>query len=185
MYFVNACYNIFMDGNLITWIIIVAILGGIYTFVNLKISGKSSEGEDIKKSNYRYYAKSYIMTQREGEFFKTLNEVLGSKWYVVPQVHLSALLNHKVKGQNWKGAFQHINGKSVDFVLLSKETTKPICAIELDDSSHDRTDRSARDDEVERIFKQANIPLARFRKTDNLSRQDIVNTIALAIKASK
>ena len=150
-----------MDGNLITWIIIVAVLGGIYTFVNLKISGKSSESEDIKKSNYKYYAKSYIMTQREGEFFKTLNEVLGSKWYVVPQVHLSALLNHKVKGQNWKGAFQHINGKSVDFVLLSKETTKPICAIELDDSSHDRADRSARDDEVERIFKQANIPLAR------------------------
>lgn len=113
-----------------------------------------------------------------------LNEVLGSKWYVVPQIHLSALLNHKVKGQNWKGAFQHINGKSVDFVLLSKETTKPICAIELDDSSHDRTDRSARDDEVERIFKQANIPLARFRETENLSKQDIVNTIALAIKST-
>ncbi|MBQ9683965.1 DUF2726 domain-containing protein [Candidatus Saccharibacteria bacterium] len=174
-----------MDGNLITWIIIVAALGGIYAFVNLKFTDKSGESEDIKKSSYRYYAKSYIMTQHEREFFKTLNEVLGSKWYVVPQVHLSTLLNHKVKGQNWKGAFQHINGKSVDFVLLSKETTKPICAIELDDSSHDRADRSARDDEVERIFKQANIPLARFRKTENLSKQDIVNTIALAIKTSE
>ena len=59
-----------MDGKLITWIIIVAVLGGIYTFVNLKLSGKSGESEDIKKSSYRYYAKSYIMTQCEGEFFK-------------------------------------------------------------------------------------------------------------------
>ena len=104
------------------------------------------------------------------------------KWYVVPQVHLSALLNHKVKGQNWKGAFQHINGKSVDFVLLSKENAKPICAIELDDSSHDRNDRLSRDEEVERIFKQAKIPLARFRNINNLSRQDIVRIIAEAVK---
>ena len=171
-----------MDGNLITWITVIAILGGIYTFINLKISSKAASDEEIKKSNYRYYAKSYIMTQRESDFFVLLNEVLGSKWYIVPQVHLSALLNHKVKGQNWRGAFQHINGKSVDYVLLSKETTKPICAIELDDASHDRVDRSSRDDEVERIFKQAKIPLARFRRTNNLSRQDIVNTIASAIK---
>lgn len=89
-------------------------------------------------------------------------------------------MNHKVKGQNWKGAFQHINGKSVDFVLLSKYTSKPICAIELDDSSHDRSDRSSRDEEVERIFKQAKIPLARFRKVENLSKQEIVDTIAAA-----
>lgn len=54
-----------MDGNLITWIIIVVALGGIYTFVNLKFTDKSGESEEIKKSNYRYYAKSYIMTQRE------------------------------------------------------------------------------------------------------------------------
>ena len=173
-----------MDGNFILLIIAIAIFGGLYTFINLKSSTKLSDDGDIKRSNYRYFAKKYIMTQREGEFFKLLNETLGSKWYIVPQMHLSALLSHKVKGQNWKGAFRHINGKSVDFVLLSKETIKPICAIELDDSSHDRADRSARDEEVERIFKQAKIPLARFRKTDHLSRQDIVNTIAYAIKAS-
>ena len=122
------------------------------------------------------------MTERENKFFKQLNEILGNKWFIIPQVHLSALLNHKVKGQNWKAAFRHINGKSVDYVLLSKETMKPICAIELDDSTHNYKNRVERDAEVERIFAEAKLPLARFKNPEKLSRQDIVNTIAAAIK---
>ena len=172
-----------MDKTL-SYVIVAFVILLVLDFITRKIFA-NTESTEIKKSTYRYFAKNTIMTERENKFFKQLNEILGNKWFVVPQVHLSALLNHKVKGQNWKAAFRHINGKSVDYVLLSKETTKPICAIELDDSSHDRADRSARDDEVERIFKQANIPLARFRKTENLSKQDIVNTIALAIKSTK
>lgn len=140
---------------------------------------------EIKKSNYRYYAKNSIMTQREQHFFQQLNDIFGAKCYVVPQVHLSALLNHKIKGQNWNAAFKHINGKSVDFVLLSKTTLKPICAIELDDSTHDRKSRIVRDEEVERIFTAAKIPLARFRSPEKLSRQEMINTISYAIKSLK
>ena len=144
---------------------------------------QTDDKEEIKKSTYRYFAKSYIMTQRENEFFRQLNDMLGSKWYIIPQVHLSALLNHKVKGQNWNAAFRHINGKSVDYVLRSKETGKPVCAIELDDASHDSKSRAERDAEVERIFKAANIPLARFRNPEKMSRQEIVSVIAKAVKA--
>ena len=155
-------------------LIIVAIISGS--------SATNSNLTEIKKSTYRYFAKSTIMTEHENKFFQQLNEILGNKWFIIPQVHLSALLNHKVKGQNWKAAFRHINGKSVDFVLLSKETMKPICAIELDDSTHNYKNRVERDAEVERIFTEAKLPLARFKNPEKLSRQDIVNTIATAIK---
>ena len=155
-------------------LIIVAVISGS--------SATNSNLTEIKKSTYRYFAKNAIMTERENKFFKQLNEILDNKWFVIPQVHLSALLNHKVKGQNWKAAFRHINGKSVDYVLLSKETMKPICAIELDDSTHDYKNRAERDAEVERIFAEAKLPLARFKNPEKLSRQDIVNTIAAAIK---
>lgn len=63
-----------MDGTLIILIIAIAVLGGIYTLINQKISGNISNDKDIKKSNYRYYAKNYIMTQRENQFFSLLNE---------------------------------------------------------------------------------------------------------------
>lgn len=174
-----------MDSSLIIFLVAVLI---ILVFVDSTLRIKNAKNNQtettkIKKSNYHYYAKNYIMTQRESEFFKQLNEMLGSKWYIIPQVHLSALLNHKVKGQNWNAAFRHINGKSVDYVLLSKETGKPVCAIELDDASHDSKSRAERDAEVERIFKAANIPLARFRNPEKMSRQEIVSVIAKAVKA--
>lgn len=134
-------------------------------------------------SKYIYRAKASMMSQREAVFFKTLTEIFNQKGYVIPQVHLSALLDHKIKGQNWKNAFRHINGKSVDFVLLSKETLQPICAIELDDYTHNRADRITRDSEVERIFREAKIPLARLQSPETMTRQEVVDVIAQAIRA--
>ena len=167
--------------NIFIYIVVAFVILLVLDFITRKIFN-DKESTEIKKSTYHYFAKNTIMTERENKFFKQLNEILGNKWFVIPQVHLSALLNHKVKGQNWKAAFRHINGKSVDYVLLSKETMKPICAIELDDSTHNYKNRVERDAEVERIFAEAKLPLARFKNPEKLSRQDIVNTIAAAIK---
>lgn len=163
------------------WIILLIIVCAGITYLE-KIINSKIDNSQIKKSNYRYYSRPYVMTPRENECFKLLNEIFDAKWFVIPQVHLSALLNHKVKGQNWNGAFRHINGKSVDFVLLGKETYKTVCAIELDDSTHYRTDRKERDEEVERIFKDAKIPLARIGKFENMTKQEIVKIITNAIK---
>ena len=81
------------------------------------------------KVTYRYQLRKHLMTSREEDFFKTLNEIFKERWYVIPQVNLSSLLNHEVKGQNWNGAFQHINRKTVDYVLLTihrlEETAMP------------------------------------------------------------
>ena len=167
--------------NIFIYIVVAFVILLFIDFATRKLF-INKESTEIKKSTYRYFAKNTIMTERENKFFKQLNEILGNKWFIIPQVHLSALLNHKVKGQNWKAAFRHINGKSVDFVLLSKETLRPICAIELDDSTHNYKNRVERDAEVERIFAEAKLPLARFKNPEKLSRQDIVNTIATAIK---
>ena len=167
--------------NIFIYIVVAFVILLVLDFITRKIFN-DKESTEIKKSTYRYFVKNAIMTERENKFFQQLNEILGNKWFVIPQVHLSALLNHKVKGQNWKAAFRHINGKSVDYVLLSKETMKPICAIELDDSTHNYKNRVERDAEVERIFAEAKLPLARFKNPEKLSCQDIVNTIAAAIK---
>lgn len=163
------------------WIIILIVACAGIAYLEKIINSKINNGQ-IKKSRYRYYAKPYIMTARENECFKVLNEIFGAKWFVIPQVHLSALLNHKVKGQNWNAAFRHINGKSVDFVLVGKESYKIICAIELDDSTHNRADRKERDNEIERIFDEASIPLARIGKFENMTKQEIINVITSAIK---
>jgi hypothetical protein len=73
----------------------------------------------IKKTIYNYYAKQYFITKSENDFFRMLNSVAGDRYFIFPQVHLSAILDEKIKGQNWKAAFKHINEKSVDYVLHS------------------------------------------------------------------
>ena len=81
-------------------------------------------------------------------------------------------------------AFRHINGKSVDFVLCDKETLRPAYAIELDDLTHEQSDRRKRDAEVERIFKEANLPSVRF-KNKNLSETEIIQALSGARKLSE
>lgn len=175
--------------HILSWSIVIIMLIGIaYIFKGIgkiKLVSDSDENNDqIKKAQYRYYAKPYVMTSRENECFKILNEIFSSKWFVVPQVHLSALLDYKVKGQNWNAAFRHINGKSVDFVLIGKESYKVICVIELDDSTHSKPDRIERDAEIERMFKEARIPLARIGRFESMTKSEIAKVITGAINGN-
>ncbi|MDQ5932375.1 MAG: hypothetical protein QG649_460 [Patescibacteria group bacterium] len=145
-------------------------------------SSISSKRKVFKDNVYSYRAKNLPMTQAEADFFIKLERAVSERYHVFPQMHLSAILDHKVKGQDWRYAFRHINGKSVDFVLCDRETLRPFYAIELDDFTHAATDRKKRDVEVERIFKSANIPLVRFTNK-NVSEQDIVRALMNAAKS--
>lgn len=151
-------------------------------FRNIFSGNKTRHVKD--KKQYTYTPKDSLMTATEMDFYWKLNKVVDNRYFIYPQVHLSALLDHRVVGQNWKGAFYHINAKSVDYVLCSKTTLQPIYAIELDDPSHDRIDRINRDIEVERIFSEANVPLVRFRDYKNLTDTDIAHELARARKLS-
>ncbi len=137
---------------------------------------------DIKKSEHRYYSRKYLMTERENQFFHRLNILVGRYWFIVPQVHLSTLLNHKVKGQNWSAALKHINGKTVDFALISKKSGEIICIIELDDSTQDKETRAERNAELNRIFYEAGIPIAFFRNAEKIKDREVLNGIRDAIK---
>jgi hypothetical protein len=54
-----------------------------------------------------------------------------------------------------------IDRKHVDFLLCDPKTLRPLVGIELDDKSHQRSDRQARDEFVEHVFQAANLPLVR------------------------
>jgi hypothetical protein len=122
------------------------------------------------------------MTRSEYDFYTHLQELFGDRFLIFPQVHISAIIDHKVKGQSWRKAFFNINGKSVDYVFCDKEHVEPILAIELDDPSHKWRRRVRRDQEVEQMFREANLPLFRFRDYKNFSSEDIFNKITPSLK---
>lgn len=119
------------------------------------------------------------MTRAEQDFYHQLVNVISGEYLVFPQVHLSALFDHKINGQSWKHAFGHINGKSVDYVICKKQSLAPVIAVELDDYSHENESRRLRDSEVDRIFREANLPLLRFK---NIYANDLGLRINRAIK---
>lgn len=164
------------------YIIIGLVVLAIVLFSSVT-SSFSSKRKVFKDNVYSYTAKSLPMTRTEADFFMKLERAVSERYYVFPQVHLSAILDHKVKGQEWQYAFRHINGKSVDFVLCDRETLRPFYAIELDDFTHDAKDRKRRDAEVERIFEAANLPLVRFTNKD-VSEQDIVKALINAAQGA-
>jgi hypothetical protein len=54
-----------------------------------------------------------------------------------------------------------IDRKHVDFLLCDPQTMRPLAGIELDDKSHQRADRQARDEFVDRVFAAAKLPMVR------------------------
>ena len=98
-------------------------------------------------------------------------------------MHLPTLIDNKVVGQNWRAAFRHINGKSVDFVLCDKAYISPKLAIELDDKTHERPERQERDVEVERILQEAGVPLLRLENHGKFNAEQLsVKVKELALK---
>lgn len=129
---------------------------------------------DVKnKSVYSYKRKDFLISRAEHEFFDILVEILGDQYYVFPQIHLSNILDNKVVGQNWKGAFRHIDEKSVDYVICDKAYIKPLIAIELDDRTHEWESRKERDAEVRRILDEVGLPLLRFENHGNFNKEEI------------
>lgn len=162
---------------MIKLIIFVVLIAIIFVVLKKYFPDVFNEKEKVNKSLYNYKKKDFLMSRAEHEFFDILIEVAGNQYYVFPQIHLSTILDNKVVGQNWRGAFRHIDEKSVDFVICDKAYIKPILAIELDDRTHEREDRKGRDGEVERILNESGLSLLRFRNNGGFNKEEIKHLI--------
>ncbi|PKN02688.1 hypothetical protein CVU76_01460 [Candidatus Dojkabacteria bacterium HGW-Dojkabacteria-1] len=149
-----------------TFIIYILILIPIFALLSVVSSLIKKKNRYKTKKIYQYTRKKYLLTKAESDLFKTLNQLLDNRYYIFPQIHLDSILDNKVIGQDWKGALSHIQRKSIDYVICDKVYLSPLLAIELDDISHSRNDRRDRDNLVERIFQEANMPLLRIQSTD-------------------
>lgn len=165
--------------SLVYWIKVILVSGWPF-FLIIIIIGLFNFFLSRKRttSKYQYKLKDLVMTHPEFQFFRLLQTVLQNRYDIFPQIHLDAILDYKINGQSWFGAGQHINQKSVDFLLCDKDSGKLILAIELDDRSHEREDRIMRDAEVERIFKNINLPLLRVKNNHNFTKEEVSKMIS-------
>lgn len=123
---------------------------------------------EYKNKKLPYWAKSNFIKGKELKFFKNLEALIGDSYYIVPQVHMSHILEtrNKFPGHKYNFDFTRINSLSLDFVLFNKSDFTFKLAIELDDSSHDALDRIERDALVETIMKNSDMKLVRMSSFD-------------------
>jgi len=106
-----------------------------------------------------FFKRQYLLSRAEKSFYNVLRKVVAPH-AVLAKVRLADLVEADERHLLRRSNFDHIKSKHIDFVICDRALS-PIIAVELDDSSHQRPDRIARDRDVNRILEIASLPLLR------------------------
>ena len=123
-----------------------------------------------KKKAARYVLKDSLLTPTEMEYYIVLEKFFGRDYKVLPQINLASVIDKIGEG------FRTELFRNVDFGIFD-QGFRPIVLIEINDNTHTRKDRIARDEKVNMIAKKAHIPLVTFWTRDGIDQQYIYQTI--------
>lgn len=105
-----------------------------------------------------------LLTATEQKFYEALDTAVDGRLLILSKVRVADLFNVTSPSSAARHrVFRSIACKHVDFVLADANNLRPLVAIELDDSSHQRADRQLRDELLNDLFQKAAFPLLRFR----------------------
>lgn len=143
-------------GGLFVILVMLIVVAVLVSALKGQQSGTSKE--------MSYEVREELFSAAERSFFGVLEQAVEGQYRILGKVRLGDLIQ-PAKGYSRSqctGAWNRINQKHVDFVLCQPETLKPVVAVELDDSSHQRKDRSERDDFVDQALASAGVSMVRF-----------------------
>jgi very-short-patch-repair endonuclease len=104
-----------------------------------------------------------LLSKAERSFFGVLRQAVGDEYLIFAKVRLADLFWIPKRAGSRQRHLNRVSAKHIDFVLCDHEAIRPLLAIELDDSSHARSDRRSRDAFVDAALAAAGLPLVRIR----------------------
>jgi very-short-patch-repair endonuclease len=108
-----------------------------------------------------YEKRRALFTQSERKFFMALQQATGTQWEIFGMVRLADLIRVRSKTPKFQGWQNRIHAKHIDFVLCDPQSLEVKLAVELDDATHQRAERQARDAFVEAALEASELPLLR------------------------
>ncbi len=133
-----------------------------------------------KRTAARYALRPSLLTPAEMAFAQVLTKARPAGSYIAPKVRLADIFDAP-RGD--RAAFARIAQKHVDFLLIDEESGRPLAGIELDDRSHQRADRRARDEAVNGIFAAAGLPLLHVKARAGYSAPALAETLQATLNA--
>jgi hypothetical protein len=142
-----------------------AILGGLLLLTVLRsraLAHLKRAFSDPLPAEFPYRARKYLLSDAELAFYRVLAPTVRDDFTVACKVRLADVID--CPASVWSlGYGRLIAQKHLDFVLCDPHNSRIALAIELDDRSHRRPSRRARDEFVDRALRAAGVPLVRVR----------------------
>jgi very-short-patch-repair endonuclease len=108
-----------------------------------------------------YEKRNRLLTDAELAFYRVLHSATAGDWPLFAMVRLADLIQVKPQSSSPQAWQNKIHAKHLDFVICDPETLEARLAIELDDKSHQKPDRKARDAFVDAALSAAGLPILR------------------------
>ena len=121
-------------------------------------TGETADAARADADPFPFRLSDNFLSPSERSFYGVLVSVVGARAVICPKVRVADLV-HVARSEDRQAHQNRISQKHVDFVLCAPDTMKPLLALELDDKSHARQDRVARDEIVDNVFRAAGLPL--------------------------
>jgi hypothetical protein len=120
----------------------------------------ADDKEEPDKPQFPYQLREDFLSPAELNFYRVLQTAVADWATLFTKVNLADLFYASAGDSGQNQAYRNrINRKHLDFLLCDPGTLRPLLGVELDDSSHNRPDRQARDEFVDGVFAAAGLPL--------------------------
>lgn len=144
------------------WIIIPIFILALFIIITKDFLDRLTK----EKPKYPYKKKDFLLSVAEKNFYSFLHKFATENNYLLfVKVRLEDLfwIPQSISPNKRFGFRNRIKSRHIDFLLCDKDKIGPVLAIELDDSSHNRSKVIARDLFIRDIFAEADFPLIRFK----------------------
>jgi len=160
------------------WIALAIVLIVLVALIAVK-QKQSHNGE----AGASYIRTPALFTPAERSFLGVLDLAAGKDFRVFGKVRVGDVLAPRT-GQDrsvHQTALNRISRKQFDFILCRPDDLTVLCAIELNDASHQRKDRQERDEFLAKACRSAGLPLIAFDARHAYSPTEVSARIAEAI----
>jgi hypothetical protein len=158
------------------WIVIAAGILAIAAIILVKLPKKN----ETEAEGYPFQKKEVLFSPAERSFYGTLNQAVGESAKIFGKVRVADVVTPRkgLSPSDWQKAFNKINCKHFDFILCDYDDLSVICAIELDDRSHQARDRKERDEFLNGVCDAAGLPLIQVSAKSGYVIDDIKQLLA-------
>lgn len=134
-----------------------------------------------------YALKSALLTPAERSFYGVLRGVVDESTIIFTKVRVADILTPDrglQKGPR-QSAFNKISSKHFDFILCRSSDLSALCAIELNDRSHNSSKRQRRDEFLEKACGSAGLPLLQITAKRGYSKEELLRQLESALVANR